>query len=79
MAKETMGQHKVKGYRELSEAEVQLMNEAKALGEQFGTFIEKLRATQSPVLDQRWIAIGATQMQQGLMAVVRGIAQPTTF
>ncbi len=30
-------------------------------------------------LDQRWISIGATQLQQGWMAVIRGIAQPTTF
>ena len=30
-------------------------------------------------LDQRWISIGATELQQGFMAVIRGIAQPTTF
>ncbi len=30
-------------------------------------------------LDQRWISIGATQLQQGFMAVIRGIAQPSTF
>jgi hypothetical protein len=30
-------------------------------------------------LDQRWISIGATDLQLGFMAVIRGIAQPTTF
>jgi hypothetical protein len=30
-------------------------------------------------LDQRWISIGATDLQRGFMAVIRGIAQPTTF
>lgn len=30
-------------------------------------------------LDQRWISIGATDLQKGFMSVIRGIAQPTTF
>ena len=30
-------------------------------------------------LDQRWISIGATDLQRGFMAVIRGIAKPTTF
>ncbi len=82
---ETMIQPKVTGYRQLSEAEVALMNEGKALAEQCGAFIAKLRSGASEyqdpplVLDQRWISIGATQLQQGWMAVIRGIAQPTTF
>lgn len=32
-----------------------------------------------PSLDQRWISIGATHLQEGLMALTRGVAQPTTF
>jgi len=88
---ETMIQPKVTGYRQLTEAEVELMNEAKALAEQCGAFIEKLR-THPDVrlvhpavvpgnvpLDQRWVSVGATQLQQGWMAVIRGIAQPMTF
>ena len=88
---ETFTQPKITGYRQLSEAEVALMNEGKALAEQVGAYIEKLRLHPSasapmsdahkvgPPLDQRWISIGATQLQQGFMAVIRGIAQPTTF
>jgi hypothetical protein len=86
---ETMIQPKVTGYRQLSEAEVVLMNEGKALAEQCGAYIAKLRQYTGPQtsnddqtklsLDQRWISIGATQLQQGFMAVIRGIAQPTTF
>ena len=30
-------------------------------------------------LDQRWISIGATDLQRGFMAVIRGIAQPSSF
>ena len=74
-----------------TEAEVALMNEGKALAEQCGAWIEKLRLHPSasapmadahkigPALDQRWISIGATDLQRGFMAVIRGIAQPTTF
>lgn len=86
---ETFTQPKITGYRQLSEAEVALMNEGKALAEQCGAYIEKLRTLNGQPdgdsdrdmlsLDQRWVSIGATQLQQGFMAVIRGIAQPTTF
>lgn len=90
---ETMIQPKVTGYRQLSEAEVALMNEGKALAEQCGAFVAKLRTHPGvrpdgtaptvlgmpPALDQRWVSIGATHIQEGFMAVIRGIAQPTTF
>ena len=76
---ETFTQPKITGYRQLSEAEVALMNEGKALAEQCGAFVEKLQRLEYPPLDRRWVAIGATQLQQGWMAVIRGIAQPTSF
>ena len=76
-AEETFIQPKITGYRQLSHEEVALMNEGKALSAQCGEFIAKLRAT--PDLDQRWVSIGATDMQTGFMAAIRGIAQPTTF
>ena len=74
---ETFVQPKITGYRQLSEAEVALMNEGKALAEACGAYIEKLRAT--PTTDKRWVSIGATDLQTGFMAAIRGIAQPTTF
>lgn len=71
-------QHRhIKGYRELSEAEIALMNEVKEAGARLGDLVAKLRAAQG--LDQRWVSIGATDLQTGLMALTRGIAQPTTF
>jgi uncharacterized protein with PhoU and TrkA domain len=89
---ETMIQPKITGYRQLSEQEVALMNEGKVLAERCGEYIAKLRlhpdttCVQKSVgqidlqpLDQRWISIGATDLQRGFMAVIRGIAQPTTF
>ena len=91
---ETMLQPKITGYRQLTDAEANLMNEGKALAEQVGAYITKLRTHNGSghvdergdyvgepplMLDQRWIAIGATDLQRGFMAVMRGIAQPTTF
>jgi len=86
----------IRGYRQLSEVEVALMNEGRALAEMCGEYVAKLRAyvpqdMEGPeggevaafkpgaTLDQRWISIGATDLQRGFMAVIRGIAQPTTF
>jgi hypothetical protein len=96
---ETFIQPKITGYRQLSVAEVALMNEGKALAEQCGAYIAKLRTfpatasdgiprihetlggepTHLPSLDMRWVSIGATDLQRGFMAVIRGIAQPNTF
>jgi hypothetical protein len=70
------------------------MNEGKALAEACGTYIAKLRTHPNahpmgnnaptgpgelPTLDKRWVNIGAADIQRGFMAVIRGIAQPTTF
>lgn len=71
-------QHRqIKGYRELSQEEINLMNEIKSKGAELGELVAKLRATEG--LDQRWISIGATDFQTGLMALTRGVAQPTFF
>lgn len=71
-------QHKhIKGYRDLSQTEIDLMNLIKAKGVELGALVEQLRSTAG--LDQRWISIGATDLQTGLMALTRGVAQPSTF
>lgn len=67
----------IKGYRDLSEEEIALMNEGKALAEQVGEFVKKLE--QLDVTDKRCVALGKTNLQQGFMWAIRGIAQPTTF
>lgn len=68
---------KIKGYRDLSQEEIDLMNEGKALAEQCGAFIDKLMATEST--DKRNVSLGKTNLQQGFMWAIRGVAQPTTF
>ena len=68
---------KIKGYRDLSQQEIDLMNEGKALAEQVGLYIDKLQALGST--DKRWVATGKTDLQKGFMSAIRSIAQPTTF
>lgn len=71
-------QHRqIKGYRELGQAEIDAMNEVKAKGAELGELVSKLRA--NPEIDQRWVSIGATDLQTGLMALTRAIAKPTFF
>lgn len=68
---------KIKGYRDLSQQEIDLMNEGKALAEQVGLYIDKLQALDST--DKQWVATGKTDLQKGFMSAIRSIAQPTTF
>lgn len=71
-------QHRqIKGYRELSAEEIALMNEIKEKGAELEQLVQKLRVT--PMLDQRWVSIGATDLQTGLMALTRAVAKPSTF
>lgn len=71
-------QHKlIKGYRDLLPSEIELMNEIKAQAVILGNLVEKLATTEG--LDQRWVNIGKTDLQTGTMALVRAVAQPTTF
>lgn len=89
----TFIQPAITGYRQLTTAEVALMNRIKALGVELGLLVAELRAlpttfpgcapcvsdTGQPSVDQRWVSIGATDLQTGLMALTRSVAQPTTF
>lgn len=65
------------GYRKLSEAETALINEIKRFAIGLGDMVAELMT--NPDTDKRWVSIGATHLQQGLMAVTRAVAKPTTF
>lgn len=86
-------QPKITGYRQLVPAETALMNEAKKLGAQFEELIGRLRAyhaEQTARADggelrrlvmaepERWLAMGRTDIQTGVMKIVRSIAQPAS-
>ena len=71
-------QHKkIKGYRDLTQQEIDDMNASKELAATVGSLIEKLEGVNS--IDKRWLAIAKTDLQKGFMSLVRSIAQPTTF
>ena len=74
---ETFTQPKITGYRQLNEDEALVMNQIKQMGVELGEYVARLRTM--PDLDQRWISIGATDLQTGLMALTRAVARPTTF
>lgn len=75
-------QHKqITGYRDLSQAEINTMNEIKKLGAQCEALVGMLQngtGLLDPV-DQRWVMIGKTHLQQGFMALVRSVAKPNSF
>lgn len=90
-------QHRIiKGYRELTQVEIDLMNRIKAQG----ALLEQLVTDVRDHIDQqmvdsegdydeidriiaanpdRWVEIAMTDLQTGLMALTRAVAQPTTF
>ena len=71
-------QHRrIKGYRELTEDEIAIMNEIKRFGEILGQLVDGMRACKN--MDQRWVSIGATDLQTGLMALTRAVARPESF
>jgi hypothetical protein len=67
---------KIRGYRDLSEDEIDAINQIKGMGSRVDVLIETLTATG---VDQRWIAIAKTQLQQGFMALTRAVAKPEGF
>ena len=67
----------IKGYRELSPEEINDINLIKEEGVRLGKLVESMRA--EPSCDQRWVSVGATELQKGLMSLTRAIAKPETF
>lgn len=65
---------KISGYRELSQTEINLMNECKALEAKFNSLIDKLKAISE--LDQRNVSLAATHGEDAFMRAVRSIARP---
>lgn len=102
---------KIKGYRDLSQVEIDLMNEIKAKGQELAALNAKVTAYLATAAESkkadaersklapedeasdecveyrrfaaaeplRWAAIARTHFQEGLMALTRSVAQPTTF
>lgn len=89
-AKLNTGQPAIKGYRNLSQVEIDLMNEIMAAGEQLRHLVTRVQnhintqpAPEVPhtqvTAPGRWAALAQTDLQTGLMALTRAVAQPTSF
>lgn len=64
----------IKGYRKLSNRELEEVNTMKGSEEALLAKLEKMRGEDR--YDQRWLAIGRTHIEQGFMAIVRAILRP---
>jgi len=83
---------KIKGYRELNQDEIDLVNEIKEKGQEINELINKCRAIDvvegksgdrehDEILIEaaRWRSIAKTHLQQGLMALTRSVTKPEFF
>jgi hypothetical protein len=68
---------KIRGYRDLNQEEIDLMNKVKVMGMELGELVDQLYANEWA--DKRWVAIGQTDLQKGLMALTRAVAKPEFF
>jgi len=67
----------IAGYRDLTQQEIDLINEIKKNGNDLGLAIDVIEKW--PGVDRRMAAIARTQIQLGLMALIRAIARPQGF
>lgn len=63
----------VSGYTEQSDSRVEMVNKNKALEERVLRRLDDLRTLN---VDQRWLAIGRTHIEEAFMAINRSIFQP---
>lgn len=71
-------QHKkIKGYRDLSQKEIDLMNAIKTIANEIGSLIDEMNSVDS--IDKRWLNIGKTDLQKGFMSLTRSVAKPESF
>lgn len=77
---------KITGYRELSQDEIDLMNEIKEQGKVLHALVNKVKVhigdpgpCDQAVNPQRWAAMGASDLQTGLMSLTRAVARPEFF
>jgi hypothetical protein len=81
----------ITGYRQLDPRRVALINRIKAIGHELGDVIAELRQLPPTgpgaepadhpqlTIDQRAVSIAATELQGGMMWLVRSVAQPQSF
>lgn len=71
----------VKGYRELPEDVLALVNEIKDAANDIGRLVEKVeRFTEDgSSTDTAWVLIGKENLQTGFMQIIRAVTKPEGF
>jgi hypothetical protein len=68
-------QHKlVKGYRDLTQEEINVMNEIKALEARWNGLVDRLKTIQD--IDMRNVSLAVTYCEDGFSRAVRAVARP---
>lgn len=84
---------KITGYRDLTQAEIELMNKIKEEGERLEALITEVLShvrdtgalphehgpASQAVSPFRWAAMASTNFQTGLMFLTRAVARPSSF
>ncbi len=65
---------KITGYRELSQSEIDMMNEIKEFEASWNGLIDRLREMKD--VDQREVSIAVTEAENAFMRAVRSVARP---
>lgn len=63
----------VKGYRTLTDGDIQLMNRFKDVSRHFINLLDTAKETGA---DPRWVAMARTEMQKACMFACRAVAKP---
>jgi hypothetical protein len=64
----------VAGYRPQGQKAIDVVNQNKMIEERILRHLDALEAI--PGIEQRWLAVGRTHIEQGFMAINRSIFQP---
>ncbi len=68
---------KISGYRELTQFEINMVNDCKKVGASLEMQIDALQNIGG--IDQRCVSLAKTNLQQGLMWLGRSITKPVGF
>lgn len=66
----------VSGYKPQTQSKVDAVNSFKADEERILRKLDAMREPTSDNVDQRWLALGRTQLEQAFMAINRSVFQP---
>ena len=74
-------QHKkISGYRDLTQAEIDLMNKLKEMEGAIGDLLRGVEAQTEIAADReagRWVALARTNLETGMMYAIKAVARPT--